>query len=140
MPEATTAGWDPKHYCLAHPPVHMTDRSPEAVVRSYYEFVDAEQYEDLVACFAEDIHYERPGQPDIEGREELRRFYHEERPLDDGSHEIHEVVVDGSTVAVRGTFAGVQGDRRVAFDFADIHELVDGKIVRRYTFTDRDEV
>lgn len=118
----------------------MADRSPEEVVRSYYEFVDAEQYEDLVACFAEDIRYERPGQPDIEDREDLRRFYHDQRPLDDGSHKIHDVVVDGDTVGVRGSFSGLQGDGHVEFGFADFHELEDGEIARRYTFTDRDEV
>ncbi|PSQ61929.1 MAG: ketosteroid isomerase [Halobacteriales archaeon SW_8_66_22] len=118
----------------------MTARSPESVVRSYYEYVDAEQYEDLVACFAEDIRYERPGQPGIEGREALRSFYLEGRPLDDGSHEIHDVVVNGNTVAVRGSFSGLQDGREVSFGFADFHELDDGEIVRRYTFTDRDEV
>ena len=118
----------------------MTARSPESVVRSYYEYVDAEQYDDLVACFSEEIRYERPGQEPIVGRSELRSFYLDGRPLDDGSHEIHDVVVDGGTVAVRGTFSGRQGGDRVEFDFADFHELEDGEIRRRYTFTDRDEL
>jgi len=118
----------------------MADRTPESVVRSYYEYVDAGRYDDLVACFAPGIHYERPGQEPIEGREALRSFYRDERPLTDGSHELHDVVVDGPTVAVRGTFAGEQDGQRVEFGFADIHELEDGEIVRRYTFTDRDEV
>ena len=118
----------------------MTARSPESVVRSYYEYVDAEQYDDLVACFAEDVRYERPGQPAIAGREDLRSFYLEGRPLEDGSHEIRDVVVDGNTVAVRGSFSGLQNGQEVAFGFADFHELEAGEIVRRYTFTDRDEV
>ncbi|MFD1633634.1 nuclear transport factor 2 family protein [Haloplanus ruber] len=109
-------------------------------VREYYDLVDAEEYDDLVALFAPDVTYERPGQSPIEGREELRRFYEEERPLSKGSHEVHTVVSDGDTVAVRGSFSGRQGDRQVAFGFADFHELENGQIVRRYTFTDRDEV
>jgi len=115
-------------------------RTPEATVRKYYELVDAEQYDDLVALFAPDVRYERPGQGAIEGRDALREFYLDGRPLEDGSHEIHDVVVDGQTVAVRGTFSGVQDGKEVAFDFADFHEVADGAIQRRYTFTDRDEV
>lgn len=116
----------------------MDDR--ESVVRRYYDLVDADRYDDLVALFAEDVSYERPGQEPIEGRDALRAFYEEGRPLDGGSHEVRDVVVDGETIAVRGTFSGRQGGERVGFGFADIHEFEDGSIVRRYTFTDRDEV
>ncbi|WP_049921978.1 nuclear transport factor 2 family protein [Halopiger djelfimassiliensis] len=118
----------------------MSDTDPEAIVREYYDLVDADRYDDLVALFADDVRYERPGQPPITGRDELRTFYADERPLEEGSHEVHDVVVDGSTAAVRGHFSGRQGGDSVAFDFADFHELEHGHIARRYTFTDRDEV
>jgi len=118
----------------------MTDSDPEATVREYYTLVDDEQYGDLVALFAEDVRYERPGQGTIEGQEALRSFYLEGRPLEDGSHEIHDVVVDGATVAVRGTFSGRLDGNPVEFGFADFHEFEKGKIARRYTFTDRDAV
>lgn len=118
----------------------MSEPDPEATVRKYYELVDAEQYDDLVALFAEDVRYERPGQGALEGREAFREFYHEGRPLEEGSHEVHAVVVDGETVAVRGTFSGRQDGTTVEFGFADFHEFEDGEIARRYTFTDRDEV
>ncbi|RKD98399.1 nuclear transport factor 2 family protein [Halopiger aswanensis] len=117
-----------------------TSADPESVVRDYYEYVDAERYDDLVDLFADDVRYERPGQGAITGREELREFYLDGRPLEEGSHEVHDIVVEEDTVAVRGSFTGLQGDERVAFDFADFHEFEDGKISRRYTFTDRDEV
>lgn len=113
---------------------------PETTVREYYELVDAEQYDDLFALFADDVRYERPGQGAIEGKESFRQFYLDERSLDDGSHEVHDVVVDGNTVAVRGTFSGIQNGESVSFGFADFHEFADGKIHRRFTFTDRDEV
>ena len=118
----------------------MGTTDPESVVRSYYDFVDAGHYDDLVALFAEDVRYERPGQDPIEGRDALGEFYESGRPLEDGHHEIHDVVVDGATVAVRGSFGGIQNDERVEFGFADFHELEAGVIARRYTFTDRDEV
>ncbi|MDG5758706.1 nuclear transport factor 2 family protein [Natronococcus sp. A-GB1] len=118
----------------------MTEVDPETVVRDYYDAVDDERYDDLVALFAEDVRYERPGQGAIEGRAELREFYLEGRPLEEGSHEVDDLIVDGDTVAVRGTFAGRQNGEDVAFAFADFHEFEDGTIARRYSFTDRDEV
>lgn len=118
----------------------MTSPTPSEVVREYYELVDAERYDDLVALFAPDVRYERPGQGAIEGRDSLREFYDEGRPLEDGAHEVHDVVADGDTVAVRGTFSGRQDGHTVEFGFADFHEFEDGKIARRHTFTDRDEV
>ena len=112
----------------------------EATVRRYYELVDESAYDDLVALFAEDVRYERPGQSAIEGREALREFYEEGRPLENGSHELESVVVDGDTAAARGRFTGCQDGASVAFAWADFHEFDGDHIARRYTFTDRDEV
>ncbi|GGL63383.1 nuclear transport factor 2 family protein [Halocalculus aciditolerans] len=117
----------------------MTDY--EDAVRRYYEYVDAEAYEDLYALFADDVTYERPGRDAIQGQDAFRAFYEDGRPLEDGEHTVHAVVVDGDTAAVRGTFSGVQGGDRVEFGFADFHEFDDdGKITNRYTYTDRDTV
>lgn len=110
-------------------------------VRKYYELVDAGETDALVALFAPNVTYERPGQPPIEGREALRAFYEHDRPLSDGSHEVAEVVADGATVAVRGRFEGRQAGAPVEFWFADFHTFDDaGLIARRQTFTDRGEV
>ena len=95
----------------------------EATVRRYYELVDEGAYDELVELFAEDVRYERPGRAAIEGREALREFYEEGRPLDEGRHELELVVADGATVAVRGRFSGRQGDESVAFAWADFHEF-----------------
>lgn len=119
----------------------MTGNADPDAVRAYYDYVDAEDYDALFALFAEDVTYERPGQPAIEGMNDFREFYHEGRPLEDGSHEVHDVVADGDTVAVRGTFSGVQDGTEVSFGFADFHVFdADGTIGHRYTFTDRDTV
>ncbi|MFC7166579.1 nuclear transport factor 2 family protein [Halospeciosus flavus] len=110
-------------------------------VRDYYDYVDDEAYEDLYALFSEDVVYERPGQEAIEGKAEFREFYEAGRPLEDGEHEVVSVVAEGDTVAVRGRFSGVQGGETVSFGFADFHEFDDeGRIARRYTYTDRDTV
>lgn len=116
-------------------------RADPAVVRTYYESIDAEDYEAVFALFDEDIIYERPGQNDIEGMADLKNFYLDERPLADGSHEIHSLTSEDDTVSVRGEFSGVQNGTGVAFGFADFFVFTDaGTIGRRYTYTDRDTV
>jgi Ketosteroid isomerase-related protein len=118
----------------------MGNANPDAV-RSYYESIDAEEYESVFALFDEEILYERPGQDNIEGTAALREFYLDDRPLTEGSHEVHSFVTEGDTVSVRGTFTGLQDGRRVAFGFADFFVFTDaGTIGRRYTYTDRDTV
>ncbi|WP_160135522.1 nuclear transport factor 2 family protein [Halococcus salsus] len=118
----------------------MATTGPESVVRAYYELVDRDRYDNLMDLFAEDISYERPGQSPIEGRSALREFYESGRPLEDGSHEIHSVIVEDLTAAVRGSFTGKQHGEQVRFGFADFHEFENEVITRRYTYTDRDEV
>ncbi|TKX81600.1 nuclear transport factor 2 family protein [Halorubrum sp. SD626R] len=112
-----------------------------ATVRSYYESIDAEAYESVFAIFDDDVVYERPGQGDIEGKDALREFYLDGRPLTEGLHEVHSMTAEGDTVAVRGTFSGLQDGDRVGFGFADFFVFTDaGTVGRRYTYTDRDEV
>ena len=116
------------------------ERLRETVQRSY-ERVAANDHDGLLALFAADIVYDRPGQESIVGINALEEFYREERPLSDGEHDTLAVVIDGDTAAVRGTFSGRQGGERVAFGFADFHTVdTDGLISRRVTYTDRDTV
>ena len=118
----------------------MANADPEAV-RAYYEHIDADEYEAVFSLFAADVTYERPGQASLDGMDEFREFYLEDRPLSDGTHELHDLVANGDTVAVRGRFTGTQGGESVSFDFADFHRFDDdGRIAERWTYTDRDEV
>ncbi|MDH5021586.1 nuclear transport factor 2 family protein [Halobacterium rubrum] len=109
------------------------------LVHEYYDAVDDDRVDDLLALFADDVTYERPGQTSIDGKDALATFYREERALE-GEHEIHDVVVDGDRVAVRGTFTGEQAGEPVSFGFADFHFVADGTIAERHTYTDRDTV
>lgn len=118
-----------------------TDGSPRETLSTYYDLIDAGDIEGLLSLFADDIRYERPGQGAIDGIEELRTFYERDRPLEDGSHEVFEILVDGTRAAVRGEFSGRLDGEPVSFGFADHHEFdADGLITNRYTFTDRDAV
>jgi ketosteroid isomerase-like protein len=106
-------------------------------LESYYEFVDAERYDALFDLFAEDIVYHRPGAEPIRGKPAFEQFYLEERPLEDGTHEIHEFIVDGDRISVRGQFDGVLDGEPITFGFADIHAFRgDGVIERRWTYVD----
>ncbi|USZ70224.1 nuclear transport factor 2 family protein [Natronosalvus halobius] len=140
------------------PPLDDTPNGidPEALVRRYYDRVDADDVEGLLELFSETITYERPGQDPIEGRADLRAFYERDRPLKDGEHSLDAVIVDagdtgetdvdaaigdGDRVAVRGRFSGVQDGDPVSFGFADFHEMnTEGVIETRWTYTDRDTV
>jgi len=108
------------------------------LVREYYDAVDEDRVGDLLALFADDVTYERPGQPSIEGKDDMATFYHDERALE-GEHELHDVLVDGDRVAVRGTFTGTLDGDDIEFGFADFHHVEDGVIVERHTFTDTTE-
>lgn len=111
------------------------------LLTTYYALVDAGDIDGLLTLFADDIRYERPGQGIIEGIDELRRFYEQDRPLEDGSHELSRILVEETSAAVRGTFSGRLDGDPVSFRFADHHEFdADGLITARYTFTDRDAV
>ncbi len=121
--------------------VHVDPEAARETVRRYYRRVDAEDYEGLLALFAADVHYDRPGQEPIDGIDALERFYRTERPLADGSHDLRTLVVENDTVAVRGVFSGRQGETTVSFGFADFHTFdAEGLIAHRVTYTDRDEV
>lgn len=115
-------------------------QSPMDRVRLYYALVDSltdeEALDRLVALFAADAVYRRPGYEPIAGHPQLRRFYGSERVIERGSHTIDAEVARDSTVAVHGTFAGVlKTGAEVSLRFADFFVVGgDGRFVRRDTF------
>jgi ketosteroid isomerase-like protein len=115
----------------------MSSENQQATLESYYGYIDRDRYEDLFDLFADDIVYHRPGAEPIRGREDFRQFYLEERPLEDGTHEIEAYHGDGDTMSVRGRFSGMLDGDPIEFGFADFHEFdEDGLIQRRWTYTD----
>jgi ketosteroid isomerase-like protein len=110
-------------------------------IHAYYDAVDDGRIDDLLALFADDVVYERPGRPRIEGKEDLEAFYRRERPLSEGCHELHDLLADDDQVAVRGTYSGVQDGADVELGFADVHVFdANGLITERFTYTDRDTI
>ncbi|MFT7835804.1 nuclear transport factor 2 family protein [Saccharothrix sp. BKS2] len=107
-----------------------------AQVRRYYERVDAGEVDGLLALFAPDVVYDRPGYPVMRGRDALAEFYGGQRVISSGTHTLEQVTAEESVVAVHGEFAGVLKDGSEAkLRFADFFTLAaDGLISRRITF------
>lgn len=118
----------------------MTDPTPPedttlaALVRTYYEVVDANDVDTLLSLFAPDAVYHRPGYDALRGHEDLDRFYRDERIIESGRHTVDAMVVGERTVAVQGHFGGTSRDgRSLDLRFAD---FFDGErlITARRTF------
>ncbi|MFT7840529.1 nuclear transport factor 2 family protein [Saccharothrix sp. BKS2] len=120
---------------VANDPV-VTPEQAETAVRRYYELVDSGDVDGLLDLFAADAEYRRPGYPPLVGREQLARFYGEDRVIRAGRHSVHTVVAAGTEVAVTGGFAGVLKDgREVDLQFADFFSVAaDGLFAGRQTF------
>ncbi|MER7757850.1 nuclear transport factor 2 family protein [Kitasatospora sp. NPDC097643] len=104
--------------------------------REFYALIDTDDVTGLVARFAPEAAYHRPGYDPLVGRERLRRFYAEERVIKEGRHQLERVVQADGLTAVHGSFRGTLRDGRpAAHRFAEFFELTaDGLIERRDTF------
>lgn len=113
-----------------------TDDQAAAQTRRLYELIDTDDVTAMIALFAEDAVYHRPGYEPLVGHEALAHFYRHERVIREGRHTLHTVLATGTDVAVHGAFAGVLRDGRQArHRFAEFFTLApDGRIVRRDTF------
>ena len=110
--------------------------APVSAVRRYYALVDADDVTALIGLFAPDARYHRPGYQPLTGRDELERFYREDRVIAKGAHAVTAIVAAGRDVAVQGEFSGVLRDgRETSLRFADFFSFgADGLIARRDTF------
>jgi ketosteroid isomerase-like protein len=107
------------------------------IVLHYYQLVDAQNLDDLFSLFSDNVVYERSGNEPIIGIEELKQFYKNSRIIQRGEHKIIETIVSGDEVVVRGRFTGVLKDgRNVEFGFSDFFLFSNGKILKRFTYTD----
>lgn len=108
----------------------------KASVHKYYELVDSNDVDGLLALFDDDAVYHRPGYRPLRGRDELRHFYKEERVISYGEHVIDSMVVDRDRIAVQGTFRGtLRTGEQVQLKFADFFGFAHGVgFGRRDTF------
>jgi len=108
----------------------------EARVRTYYQLVDGGDIAGLVKLFAQDAVYRRPGYPSMRGRDELERFYREERVIKGGHHTVESMVSSRRRVAVAGSFAGtLRNGQDTTLRFADFFSFgPDGTFSQRDTY------
>ena len=111
-------------------------RTPIDSVHEYHRLVDAHDVEGLVALFAPDAVYRRPGYEPLAGRAALRAFYENDRVIASGAHTVEHEVVDGDSVAVHGRFEGTLRDGSSAsLRFADFYTVdAEGLFATRDTF------
>ena len=107
-----------------------------SAVRRYYELVDAADVTGLIGLFAPDTRYHRPGYEPLNGRDELERFYREDRVIVAGAHTLKAIVGTGRDIAVQGEFNGELRDgRQTSLRFADFFTFGDdGLIASRDTY------
>lgn len=128
------AGTSTEPATAPEPPIDAS--AAVARVRRYYELVDSGDTDGLVALFAPDAVYHRPGYEPIIGHLGLTRFYTGERVIREGRHDLSTIVAHDREVAVHGEFNGVLHDgREVSLRFCDFFVLgPDESFTRRDTF------
>jgi steroid delta-isomerase len=114
----------------------LTTCSGEALIRRYYELVDANDVPEMVALFQPDAVYCRPGYPQLTGHADITHFYARQRKFRSGAHSLTAVLDTGDRVAVHGQFTGVLHDGgTMQLRFADFFEIGDdGRFSRRDTY------
>lgn len=108
------------------------------VTHRYYRAVDAGDVQGVLDWFADDCVYHRPGYEPMRGQEALGAFYGGARVIESGSHRIDQLLVDGSSVSVRGVFTGQLKDgSQVQIGFADFIDYgPDGRARERRSYFD----
>lgn len=106
------------------------------VIISCYARVDAGDVEGLVALFAPDVVYDRPGGPTLTGRAAVREFYLAQPPMRSRRHVLTTVLRERDGVAVHGRADRVHPDgTEDTVHFADFFTLSGaGLITYRRTF------
>ncbi|MDG5819126.1 nuclear transport factor 2 family protein [Natronococcus sp. A-GB7] len=104
-----------------------------ALVERYYESLDAHEYDALEDVLAPEFVQQRPDRR-FEDREAFVEFMREDRPNKRTRHDLEDVLADGGRVAVRGRVVDDETGSAL-FEFADVFELGDGRIVRLETYS-----
>jgi ketosteroid isomerase-like protein len=111
--------------------------SGRGLVETYYDAVDAGDYDRLASVLAPDVVHDRPDRT-LSGRETFVSFMRDSRPETETRHEVTATyrADDGGRVA-RGRLVGADGG--VRFDFVDVFDVGDDGIRRIETFV-RDDL
>ncbi|MXR50337.1 DUF4440 domain-containing protein [Halovenus sp. WSH3] len=113
---------------------HPQTTDGEALVRTYYESLDSQNYDQLAGILSEEFVHERP-EMTLTGRDEFLSFMRDGRPMTETTHPIERIyrATDGSDLAVRGRLVA---DGETITGFVDLFTLSDERIERIETYTD----
>lgn len=112
-----------------------TTPDSEAMVREYYQRIDADDVAGILQLFTPDAVYRRPGYPPMIGTAALKDFYRNQRVIKSGRHTLTTLIRSGDEVAVQGAFTGVLKDgSSTELEFADFYRLRDGVFAERTTY------
>jgi len=105
-------------------------------VRRFYQLVDANDAAGVADLYSVDATYHRPGYEPMHGREEVFWFYHRDRIIASGAHQVQMAVADDQQAAVHGRFTGRLHDgAAVDLRFADFFSFDETGLIRdRRTF------
>ena len=101
----------------------------ERTVRSYYEAIDADEYDRLAELLDPAFVHDRPDRT-IDGRDRFVAFMRDERPMTDTEHVVDRMYTNRSGSVVRGRLLDADGEE--LFAYADVFTLdVEGGTVER---------
>lgn len=101
----------------------MDEKKRDELIDNYYRAVDNENYAIFDHTFSEDASHIRPGQGSLNGRDDIRRFFKEERQSTGTTHDVktrfHGEEASYCKVNVSGEIAGsmFNGDIISEFEF-----------------------
>jgi ketosteroid isomerase-like protein len=100
------------------------------LVRRLLTVIDLRDWRELATLVTEDVRYDRPGYPTIDGHVEFMRFYRHTRIIADGKHRLESLLTAPTHGFCWGVFEGVsRGGEPLCELFADWYEF-DGDRVR----------
>lgn len=108
----------------------------KVISKKYLELVDSGRYDELLPLLSEKLVYQTIGPP-IVGPSKLIQYYKDTRVVGSGTHEVTDIIVEGSKAAILLRMKQVMKDgSKREFEAVDLFTFEGDKIVGVRTFTD----
>lgn len=107
----------------------------ETLVRTYYQALDEQEYQQLMEVLCPEFVHERPDRT-ISGRKSFIKFMRDNRPDTDTTHRITSLFINSDGhVAAQGTL--MRNDNTIWFRFVDVFMIEAENIHSLITYTDK---
>jgi uncharacterized protein len=109
--------------------------SHDSLVQRLLTVIDQRDWIQLASLVTDDVRYDRPGYPTIQGVRELLEFYRHTRIIADGKHRLESLLTDDTQGFCWGSFEGVSRSGEPLNEvFADWYVFERDKVCRRRSF------